>query len=308
MSTLLGYDCQKDKRNIGVESCGVKAGNETGHIRMPKGFTIDLDTVTFDLDYVNDQIQQGNFEFITNCFSQITETPDDQTETSPLGKMAVTQKGLGVTTSIVKKGYEFHASVYGEFSDTYDVMPVFQNNIIQAARTGTTGNVIKGFSVGMYSIGGWQNTNGSVSAQTTIKYQFDDAYELNTMGVYLTNLPFNANTGVNNIVDLTMTGRADVSNALVYVKAVWARNPQLKIATLSSANFKATIGGVPDTIVDVTYNPSTFEYEIELTTAFTISSSIVISTNDATASPAVGVAKVVNKFYKGTTSAITPVA
>ena len=66
---VLGYSCTGARRNIGFENCRVNAGNEKGHVLMPKGTTIDLDTVDFNLAYVNAQIQQGTFIWVSNCFT-----------------------------------------------------------------------------------------------------------------------------------------------------------------------------------------------------------------------------------------------
>jgi hypothetical protein len=307
----LGYSCSGTRRNIGFESCVVNAGNEKGHVLIPKGTTIDLDATPFTLEYVTDQIQQGNFIWISNCFSQVSETPESTTETSPTGKMSVVQKGLAVTTAILKKGYEVHSSLYGySLNDAWDVLQIFETNVIKAVRVGSTGNVIKGFSVGMYDVGGWQDTNGTVSAQTTIKYQFDDAFEVNEQGVFLTNLDFNANTGVNNIVDLEMTIRkADISDNKVYFSAVWARNKQVKITSLASSNVRLYVDGANVAIDTLTYNTANSEYELTPDTALASADVVRVTTFDATASPAVAVAKVASgKLYKGDTGTVTAVA
>lgn len=307
----LGYSCTGTRRHIGFESCIVNAGNEKGHVLVPKGTTIDLDVIDFNLAYVNAQVQQGNFIWVSNCFSQITETPESGTETSPTGKMAVIQKGLGVTTSILKKGYEVHSSLYGYSSnDSYDIFQIFETNVIKCVRVGTTGNVVKGFSVGMYDVGGWQDTNGTVAAQTTIKYQFDDAYEVNEQGVFLTALDFNANTGVGNIIDLDLVIRkADISDNKIYMSAVWARNPQVKITALASTNLQLTIDTVVTAIDTLTYNTSTSEYEITPNTTLATSDVVKIITYDSTATPVVDVAKVTSgKLYKGDTGDVVAVA
>lgn len=308
---VLGYSCTGARRNIGFENCRVNAGNEKGHVLMPKGTTIDLDTVDFNLAYVNAQIQQGTFIWVSNCFSQISETPETGTETSPTGKMAAIQKGLGVTTSILKEGYEVHSSLYGYSSnDAYDILQIFETNVIKGARVGTTGNVIKGFSVGMYDVAGWQDTNGTVSAQTTIKYQFDDAFEVNEQGVFLTDLDFNANTGVSNIIDLQMVIRkADISDNKIYFSAVWARNTQVKITSLASNNLKLLIDGTDTAIGGITYNSSTSEYELVPGAILATADATRVYTHDSTATPPVDVAKVTSgKLYKGDTGTVTAVA
>ena len=162
----------------------------------------------------------------------------------------------------------------------------------------------------MYDVGGWQDTNGTVSAQTTIKYQFDDAYEVNEQGVFLTNLDFNANTGVSNIVDLDLKIRkADISDNKIYMTAVWSRNTQVKITALASTNLQLTINDVVTPIDVLTYNTSTSEYEITPDDTLATSEVVRLVTYDATATPVVEVAKVASgKLYKGDTGNVTAVA
>ena len=54
-------DCITSRKNLGLSDCVIQEGRLTGFIITPKGWAIDLTTDTFDLAYVNEQIQLGNF-------------------------------------------------------------------------------------------------------------------------------------------------------------------------------------------------------------------------------------------------------
>src|SRR5574343_60015 len=222
--------------------------------------------------------------------------------------MDVVRKGLTKITNIFKNGYEFHASLYSQDgTNKYDILPVYASNVIKVVRV--SGTTIKGFSAGMYDVGGYQENDGSKSQQTTLTIQLTDAYEWNTQGAFLTDLGFNVNTGLNNILGVTLTGRADVSEGKIYVKAVWEGNPlSPPISVFEKANFAVTINGVAETISGTTtpFNALTGEYAITPTTTLATTQSIIVKLYDSTKS--LDVVKQVNRFYTGETNAITPVA
>lgn len=310
MPTPLGYSCEENKRHIGYEPCTVNPGNEKGHIRLPKGYEIDLDTVTFDYDYVMSKVQDGTFTWLTGMFSQITETPDSGTETAPTGEMVVTQKGMGLTTSISKAGYEFHSNVYDSSNNNaYDVMIVFEKNVILAARTGV-GRKIKGFSTSMYDVGGFQFTNGTVANQTVIKYQLNDQYEFNTQGVFLTNYGFNAISGVRNITDVNMKTFVDTDGTLfeasastadskIYFPTSWFSNEQYEIGGFAAANFRLLKNGVPN-VISGAVTRTNHLWAVTPTGAIADDDVYEVIAADATAS--VDVAKLANgRLYFGST-------
>ena len=54
-------DCLTTRKNLGLPDCIIQEGRLTGKILTPKGWSINLTSGTFDLAYVNEQIQLGNF-------------------------------------------------------------------------------------------------------------------------------------------------------------------------------------------------------------------------------------------------------
>jgi len=313
MPTPLGYNCAADKRHLGFEVCKVVPGNEKGHVRMPKGTEIDLDSVEFNYAYVMSKVQDGTFEWLSGMFSQITETPESGTEQAPTGELAVTQKGMGVTTAISKAGYEFHSSVYGSDGNSkYDVMPIFEGNVIMAAATGV-GRKIKGFSTSMYDVDGFQFKNGTAENQTVIKYQMNDQYEFNTQGVFLTNFGFNAISGIKNITDVNMktlaledgtiiSAYASTADSKVYFPTSWARNEQFEVGGFAALNFKLLKDGVPNTISG-TVTRTAHLWAVTPTGAVADDDVYEVILNDAVAG--VEVAKLTDgRLYAGSTGAL----
>jgi hypothetical protein len=303
MAIQLGLNCQADRRNIGVEPCAVKSGQKKGHIQVPKGWSLNIATETFNKAYINAQIQSGAFKVIGGAYAVTTETAEDTTQESTSGQLSVVRKGLPIVSTTVKKGYEFHAGAFDMSADgIYDVLEIFETGVIGAALA-KDGLSIGGNSVGMYEVATFQDNNGSESASTMIKYQLTDVAQYNKDRVYLTNLDFNPNTEINNIVDVTMSGRAVVTGNKVYVKANWSRNLGVSILGLAALNFKVSINGVDSVIVGaVAYDSTTKEYAITPTATMVASNTVVVKLYDAIA--LVNVAVVGTKFYSGYTPSI----
>lgn len=298
MATQLGLNCSADRRNIGVEACTVKAGQKKGHIQVPLDWSLNIATETFNKEYVNEKIQDGTFKIIGGAYAVTTETAEDTTQESTSGQLSVVRKGLPIVTTTVKKNYEFHAGAFDMSADgIYAVLEIFETGVVSAA-VSNDGLTITGFAVGMYEVGTFVDNNGSESASTMIKYQMTDVDQYNKQRVYLTNLDFNPNTEINNIIDATLVARAVVSGNKVYVKVNWSRNLGFPILGLAAANMKLSINGTDNAIVGaIVYNATTQEYAITPTATLVAADTAVVTLNDAVAS--IEVAKVGTKFYTG---------
>lgn len=300
-----GIDCSKSRLGTGLEPCQVDEGVSKGFILVPKGWQLEIATETFNKAYVDEQIQLGVFVPAIGVFNSTPTTPDPTTEESQIGQTTVVRQGLPTYVYVYKKGYAGHTQLYSYNSNgEYDFLIVY-DNVIKGAKT-QDGLFVKGFDGGMLNTSGWAENTGSVSGQSTVTFQLLNAYEYNVNGIYLTQLDFSP-TSVQGVVDLLLTGRADVSENKVYVKANWSGNDSYFVTGFSATNFRLNIDGVQNAIVGpITYDPSTREYALTPTSTLTTSNSVVVQTYDATVPSTT--TKVGIKFYKGTTPEITPVA
>jgi len=312
MATLFGIDCKASSGFIGLEPCYVEPGPLLGHILLKGRPTFDVASTTPNKAFFNDLVQQGEAYFLVDAFSSPTEVPAATLETSDITlRSVVVNRALPMTTATFKKPYEWAKGAYKLSSQDQDsIVEVYQNVI--KVNTSIDGLSWSGFNVGMYEVMTYEAATGSTKAQVKVMYQITDLDGYASRGGYLYNLDFNPNTDINNVTGVKMTGRADVSEGKIYVKPTWMQNDLTPILGLDVAQFRARLNGVADTITLSAFNPSTGEYALTPTTTLsTISQSWVVDLYDATASPAVAVAKLGTtkpKFYAGTTAAITPVA
>jgi len=302
-------DCDTVRKNLGLPDCIIQEGRLTGFIIVPKGWNINLTSDTFDLDYANDQIQQGNFVPVLGAVEAVNNTPEATTEEYQGGVMSVVRNGLPqYTFKFLKGGWKFASALYTYNSfQAFDVLFVFSSGAIAGA---TNGTVFSGFDLGMLNNGTYMFTDGSVSASVTTSLQLINEVQFNRDVALLdvSVLDFNPNTDLNPITDIYMTGRADVSSAKVWFKAKFDINRAVNLGGIAIANLKFTIDGVDDTItaLSLSYNSTTEEWSFTPTTTLTTAQSLVVQLYDSVNT--VDVALIGTKYYKGTTPAITPVA
>lgn len=300
-------NCNNTIKNLGVPDCIINNGRITGMIAVAPDWTIDTTSGTIDQATVNDLIQDGTFIPILGAVEVVNGTPEPTTEEYQVGIMSVVRNGLPMFTFKFLKGWAYARALYSMNSfQSYKLLLVFEDGSIAGA---LDGNTFSGYSLGMLNTGTFMHTDGSVSGyvNTVVQLTSTDEYNLNTAVIDKSVLGFNANN-LFPITDIVMTGRADASEGKVYFKAKYAMNRASVLGGIAIANLKSYVDGVSDTItaLSLTYNATTEEYEYEPTATITTSSSIVVSLYDSTNT--IAVAKIGTKYYKGATSAITPVA
>lgn len=304
MAVLINQkDCVTSRKNLGLPDCIIQEGRLTGFILTPKGWSIDLTTDVFDKDYVNEQIQLGNFIPVLGAVEAINNTPEATTEEYQGGVMSVVRNGLPqYSFKFLKGGWKFASALYTYNSfQAFDVLFVFSSGAIAGA---TNGSSFTAFDLGMLNNGTYMFTDGSTSASVTCTMQLINEVQFNRDVAILdaSVLDFAVNTDILPITDIVLTGTADASDNKVYVEAVYAINQSTKLGGIASSNLKLFVEGVADTIVSTTYNTLTGKYEIVPTATLGAGDKVVVQLYDSVA--VTDVAKIGTKYYKGATREI----
>jgi hypothetical protein len=308
MSVLINQkDCVAVRKNLGLPDCIIQEGRLTGFILTPKGWSINLETDTFDKEYVNEQIQLGNFVPVLGAVESTNGTPEATTEEYQGGVMAVVRNGLPYFTfKFLKGGWKFASALYTYNSfQAFDVLFVFSTGAIAGA---TNGTAFTGFDLGMLNNGTYMFTDGSTSASVSVMMQLINEVQFNRDVALLdaSVLDFKVNTDILPISDIVLTGTADASDNKIYVKAVFDINKQTALMGVASANLRLFVNGAVDVIVSTTYNTLTGNYEIVPTATLIAADTVVVQLYDSVA--VVDTAKIGTKYYKGSTDEIIVVA
>jgi len=305
MAIITGVDCTTSRFGSGLEACQAIEGLPNGVILVPKGWSLEKATDTFDKAYVQEQCQLGNFIPLVGCFEMVSETPDATTQESQSGLLEVVRQGKPTFTATFKQGLAFQKIAYSYNSyQQYDTLITYETGFIKCAES-VDGTQIKGLTTGMLNTNGYTENNGTNSASTILMFQITNPFEYNQYVNLLTDLDFDPNSELFGITDVNIVGRADASDNKVYVKPTWKWNDLFTITGLAAANFRLTVGGVTNAIVGaITYNATTKEYAITPTATLVAADVVTVTLADG----AVNTAKVGNKFYSGTTGNVVTVA
>lgn len=302
-------DCLVSRKNLGLPDCIIQEGRLTGFIIVPKGWELDLTTDVFDLDYVNAQIQLGNFTPVLHAVEAKNNTPAPTIETFQGGIKTVVQNGLPeYEFKYVKRGWKWASAVYTYNSfQAFDLLFVFSSGAVAGASNGTN---FTGFDLGMFNNGTYMFTDGSVDSFVTLSIQLVNEVQFNRDVALLDQsvLDFNPNTDIQPITDVVMTGNVDVSDKKVYFKAVFYMNQASPLKGLQQSNIKSYKNGADDpiTALSMTYDDVLQQYSYTPTAVPTVTDKYIVTLFDVASSS--NVAMVFGRMYKGQTDPITPQA
>ena len=302
-------DCVISRKNLGLSDCIIQEGRLTGFIIVPKGWAIDLTTDSFNLVYVNEQIQLGNFVPVLGAIEATNGTPEATTEEYQGGVKSVVRNGLPeYTFKYLKGGWKFASALYTYNSfQAFDILFVFSSGAIAGATNGTT---FSGFDLGMLNSGTYMFTDGSTSSSVSVSMQLINETQFNRDVALLdaSVLDFKVNTDISPITDILITGRADVSDNKVYFKPVFETNQSTGLGGIAIANLRVFVNGAVGTItaLSLVYNAITKEWAFALSTPLVLADKVVIELYDTVNS--VSTAKIGTKYYSGISPEIIAVA
>ena len=298
-------NCLTTRKNLGIPDCIVEVGIPSGFIIVPKGWSLNLSTDTFDKDYVNDQIQQGNFVPVLGAVEFTNGTPEPTTQEFQGGFKEVVRNGLPeFTFKYTRGGWKFASALYSYNStQAFDILLAFRNGAIAGASNGTT---LTGFDLGMLNSGTYMFTDGSNKGYVNVMMQLVDAdqYNLNVAVLTPDSLDFNVNAEIFPVTDIIITGRADATDDnKLYVKFKFAMNEASLLGGVAAANLKVTTNGVANPISGaIAFDSITKEWTITTTNPVVLDDQNVVQLYDV--ANTVACAKIGNKYYAGTSDVI----
>lgn len=304
MSIFINYiDCATDRKGTGSVACEVPDGFPTGAIKVPKTWSLDLTTGTFDTDYIKGKIKDKTFVPFLNSVDYEDTSEAKGTFTSSTKVKLKTVNGKPGFALHFSKGYHFHSSAFASNSfQTHDVLLVYDNGVIFGAKNG---NLLKGHTMGIWDTENFMHKKGDDPQKTIIEFQLIDPEEYNINGVLLdpTANGFNMKS-IHGIVDVNIEM---VSNATVevVVKVTADANAALGIEGLAFDDFLA--GGLAaQTLDSLTYDTAldngtytlTFSADVASEfTAKTLSLKIYDSGDSTTVAEIAGVLYEGSEFY-----------
>jgi hypothetical protein len=303
MATLINNaNCTNIRLGIGLPNCLIQEGRPTGFMLTKPTWNFNPATETMDSDYVATNIQNGNFVPFLNAVEFLDNTPEAVTEEYQGGVKNVVRNGKQEYTFKFIKGFAGAKAMYSYNSfQAYGFALIFETGAILL--TGDSAE-IKGIKAGMVNSTSYKFNDGNASSFSSVMFQAMNENEINKDGVLIDGSQFDFNfNDLNPIMDVTVTGSAVIGGNIT-AKVVATANTAVSILGLQASNFRLTVNGVVDAISGAIVDNGDGTYVITPTATLTGSDSVVVQTYDSTA--VVAVAKLGDRFYKGTSVAITP--
>ncbi len=309
MNIINVKDCVNSRKNTGFGDCVLEFGIPKGYILTPKGWSLDLNTQTFDKTYINEQIQAGEFIPFMGAVEFTDNTPENNKEEFQGGVKSTNRNGLPeFGYKFIRGGWLFNNAVasWDTFAQ-YDMLMVFEKGI---AGVTLADGVLGAFDLGDISTNTYKHFDGNASGHTMVSLQLLSAEQYRNDVAMLDKVALGYGNPVNEILpisDVVFTdGTADASDNKITFKMAFKMNEGEVVQGADIPNFKVYEDGVSKTISVSTFNSLTKKYELTLSVAPVAASKIVVTTYDDVAG--VAVAKINNRFFKGESAEITTTA
>lgn len=309
MNIINVKDCVNSRKNTGFGDCVLEFGIPKGYILTPKGWSLDLNTNTFDKTYINEQIQAGEFVPFMGSVEFSESTPDNNNEEFQGGIERTNRNALPkFSFKFIRGGWIFANALasWDGFAE-FDVFIVFEKGI---AGVKLGDGLLGAFDLGNLSTTTYKHFDGSNSGHAMVNMQILSEEQYRNDAAMLDKKALGYGNPVNEIFAISdvvlKDGTADASDSLVTFKMAFKMNEGEVVQGADIPNFKVFENGVAKTISVSTFNTLTKKYELVLSTAPTVGNKIVVTTNDDTAG--VPVAKINNRFFKGESAEITVTA
>lgn len=281
MVLLNSVNCGVNRKGTGVLDCIQELGIPAGFITVPTNWFLDTETGTFDMAYVQEQIQAGEFTPFLVATNFTDNSEEDVFETLNSGVQVPVRDGKPLFTYEYNNGYCWHSAAYTHNGfKNRNVILVWDNDVFGFAST-AGGTAIKGLTTGYIKTANFMNNDGTVGSKTNISLQLLDPFQYNSEMVLLNseNTDVSADE-VRGIVDamLSVPTVPATTDTTVDVKVVAHCNQAIDILGLTADDFVVT----DKTVDTATYNATTGLYELTVTPAFATGETFTVKLNDGT--------------------------
>lgn len=185
-------DCAKGFLQVGTGDCEIKTlGDMTGFGLVRKGYKFTKEDLT--AEGWKKLLKKNIVLPIRDIFNFEQNTPENETNTSPLGIMKLIRDGKPQFNFMIDKGLCAHKKLYDKKGIEWDLLLFFEKGMFLASDL--DGEHAVGFDMSFYDVSTYKFQQGTDPEQTTVTVQFRDAHQFNMESYLVTwdKLGFNAN-------------------------------------------------------------------------------------------------------------------
>jgi hypothetical protein len=296
-TTINGVDCAIELKGTGLPACVQELGNPVGFFKTSINWSFDPETETFDLSYIQTQIQNGNFVPFLESFNFTDNSEETVFQTSQSGNESKVRSGKAKVQFDFQKGLCWHTSAYTHNKSQLSIIYIWSNGVFGVNYNETTG-LVKGQRANYLDVGTFTNNDGTNQFTTPIMIQFrnTDEYNANMATIKATDFTLDDIKGAIDVTIKVPTPPVDTENTIQFT-AFAGCNSTYSIGVLASDDIAIT-GKTVSTLV---FDPQTELYTATIAETFDSGDTYTVSINDGTYDSAI----VENQIYKGKSASLT---
>jgi hypothetical protein len=296
-TTVNGVDCAIELKGTGLPACVQELGNPVGFFKTSINWSFDPETETFNLSYIQTQIQNGNFVPFLESFNFTDNSEETVFQTSQSGNESKVRSGKAKVQFDFQKGLCWHTSAYTHNKSQLSIIYIWSNGVFGVNYNETTG-LVKGQRANYLDVGTFTNNDGTNQFTTPIMIQFrnTDEYNANMATIKATDFTLDDIKGAIDVTIKVPTPPVDNQNTIQFT-AFAGCNSTYSIGVLASDDIAIT-GKTVSTLV---FDPQTELYTATISETFDSGDIYTVSINDGTYDSAI----VENQIYKGKSASLT---
>lgn len=217
--------CNKKKTGTGRPPCEQNAGEYKSIYLVPRNWSLNVATDTFDKAYIIEQVAKGNFIPLLNSRSVTDNTPEP-TQDEVNGNIQIVRNGKQMLTFLFNNGRYWNRAAYELNSNgDWSVIFVDENDVVDLA-TSADGTKIMGYRTNFTNTRytGKQGDTQAVSTFMT-QLQSEQQYNVNFAIISATDIGASLNTDIQGVIDVMFQDVVATAGDPITFKIVATNNP-----------------------------------------------------------------------------------
>lgn len=267
MATIVnGVNCAIELKGTGLPECIQELSDPVGFFKTSVNWKFDALTETFNLAYIQLQIQNGNFVPFLKSFNFTDNSAETVFQESQTGNKSRVRGGKPEVMFEFQKGICWHSSAYSHITSNCGIIYIWDNAVFGFRESSTAGE-LKSHRANYLDVGTFKNNDGANNLTTPLSIQFRnvDEYNANMATVKADGFDLDDIKGVMDVAIGIPTPPTPTATT-IDVTVTSTCNTTLSIGVLSPTDFAIT----GKTINKAVYNPSTETYTITIAETFVL--------------------------------------
>lgn len=230
--------CNKTQLGTGRPPCEQKVGEYKSIYLVPRSWSLNVATDTFNKAYILEQVAKGNFIPLLNARSVTDNTPEP-TQDEVNGNIQIVRNGKQMFTFLFNNGRFWNKSAYSFNSNgEWSVIFVDESDVVDLA-TSADGTKIMGYRTNFVNTR-YTAKQGDTQAVSTVMLQLasEQQYNVNFALISASDIGMSLNTDIQGIIDVAFMNVVATAGDPITFKLVATNNPSYGWESFEATDFR----------------------------------------------------------------------